>query len=419
MKVCVVGMGYVGIPVAAKFAEAGFDVVGIDIDEAKVEKINKGIYPLKGNEPGIRELIKKVVGNKKLRASTNYDECKDADFIIVCVQTPMNGDEPNYSFLKSAVKEVGKRLKKGATVSIESTLAPGTMEKIVKPILESESGMKAGEDFYLVHCPERVRPGHLLYQLENFGRVIGAVNEKSGEVAKRFYRNVVKGDLDVTDVTSAELVKTIENTYRDVQIAFANEVALICENLGVDVFKIRELVNKCPWRDMHVPGTGVGGHCIPKDPKLLMYSVKDIFEPELIKTSRKINEYMPYHTVKLIKSVVKKAKVSVLGLAFVKDCDDTRNSPAHVIIEELKKHGFEVSAHDPFVESESLEECLKDSDCLVLVTDHSEFKKLSTREGLEKIKGLMRTPVIVDGRNLFDKKLCEEMGFVYKGVGKG
>ena len=424
-KVCVVGMGYVGIPVAAKFAEAGFDVVGIDVDENRVKKINLGEFPLKGKEPGMKELVEKVVKTGKLKASLDYSECGNADYVLVSVQTPMNGDKPDYSFLKGALEKIGKNLKEGCLVSIESTIAPGTMDNVVKRVLEKESKKKAGKDFYLVHCPERVRPGHLLQQLENLSRVIGAINEKSGERAKSFYKEIVKGDLDVTDMTSAELVKTVENTYRDVQIAFANEIALMCERLGADVFEVRKLVNKCPWRHMHLPGAGVGGHCIPKDPKLLIYSVNGLHEPELIKTSRKINEEMPYHVVEKIEKTIKEKtgeknpKITILGLGFVKDTEDTRNSPSLVIIDALKKKGFDVCVYDPYVDSESFEDCLKDSDCLVLATDHSEFKKLNTKERLEEMKGMMRTPLIVDGRNLFDKKLCGEAGFVYKGIGKG
>lgn len=431
MNICVVGLGYVGIPVAAKFAEAGFDVIGIDVDREKVEKINRGEVPLKGKEPGINELVKKVVKDGKLRASLDYDECKNADFIVISVQTPMKGECPDYGYLEGAVENIGKRLNRGSLVSIESTIAPKTMDKLVKNVLEKESGMVAGKDFYLVHCPERVRPGHLLYQLENFGRVIGAVNEESGERAKEFYGKIVKGNLDVTTMINAELVKTVENTYRYTQIAFANEMAMICEKLGADVFEVRELVNKCPWRDMHLPGTGVGGHCIPKDPKLLISSIRGIYEPELVKTSRKINEHMPYHMIEMVEKEMNigtgtqrpvqntRGKISLLGMAFVKDSDDTRNSPALVIKEELKKRGFEVCMHDPYMESMKLDECLKGSDCLVLATDHTSFKELNTKEGLDRIKKLMRTPVIVDGRNLFDRKLCEKTGFVYRGIGKG
>ncbi len=420
-KICVVGLGYVGIPVAAKFAEAGFEVVGIDIDKEKVEKLNKGVFPLKGEEPGMKELVEKTVKTGKLKASLDYNECKNADFIIISVQTPMMGDDPDYSFLKKSLEETAGRIKRGCLVSVESTLAPKTMEKIVKPILEKGSGLRAGDDFYLIHCPERVRPGHLLYQLEYFNRVVGGVNRESAEKAMGFYEKIVRGDLDLTDMTSAEIVKTVENTYRDVQIAFANEIAVVCEKLGADVFEIRELVNKCPWRDMHVPGAGVGGHCIPKDPRLLAYSVMDSYKPELVLLSRKINEGMPRHVVDLVKENVKTdgPKASILGLAFVKDTDDMRNSPSGEIIKGLEESGFEVCAHDPYVESRGLDECLKGSDCLVLVTDHAKFRELNTGKGLEKIRKLMRTPVIVDGRNLFDKKLCEESGFVYKGIGKG
>lgn len=419
-KLCVIGLGYVGIPVAAKFAEAGFDVVGIDLDGTKVEKINQGVFPLKGEEPGMKELVDKVVRGGKMKASLNYDECKNADFILISVQTPMKNNEPDYSFLKESLKSVGKRLKKGALVSIESTLSPKTMNSLVKPLLERESGMIAGKDFHLVHCPERVKTGKLLEFIEKTSRVIGAVNEESGERAKKIYGRIVMGNLDITDMITAEVTKTVENSYWDTQIAFANEMALICERLGVDFFKMRELVNKSPFRDMLMAGTGVGGHCIPKDPKLLVYSVSG-YEPELIKISRKINDSMPFHMLELInKSITKGAKICIFGLAYTKNTEDMRNSPSLVIIDLLKKAGFDTCAYDPFVEGYSdFEGCLSGSDCLVLATDHTEFNKLNTKEGLEKIKKLMRNPSIVDGRNLFDRKLCEEMGFTYRGIGKG
>ena len=367
----------------------------------------------------MKELVEKVVNSGKLKASLDFGECNDADLITVSVQTPMRGDEPNYSFLKNALESVGKNIKKGCVVSVESTIAPGTMENIVKNILENESGFEAGKDFYLVNCPERVRPGHLLEQLTGLDRVIGAVNKESGEKAKSFYKQIVKGDLDITDMTGAELVKTFENTYRDVQIAFANEMSMVCEKLGANVYEVRKLVNKCPWRDMHMPGAGVGGHCIPKDSRLLAHGVKGLYEPKMVLLSRQINDSMPKHLAEIVEESSEKGKVSILGLGFVKDTDDTRNSPAFVVIEELKRKGFDVCEHDPYVESTDLEDCLRESSCLILVTDHTKFRELATRKCLENIKKLMKNPVIVDGRNLFDKELCEEMGFVYRGIGKG
>jgi UDP-N-acetyl-D-mannosaminuronic acid dehydrogenase len=286
-KIVVVGMGYVGIPVAAEFANAGFDVVGIEILKWKVDWINEGKCPIQGNEPGLPELLKKVVKKGKLTATQDFSECKDADAILICTETPfdLKREEPNYSALKSATKSVSENLGKKSLIVVESTIAPKTMENVVKPIL-GKNGKKAGKDFYLANCPERVMPGRLLYNIENFDRVVGGIDKKSQELAVELYSHIVKGKLYPTDCLTAEIVKTTENAYRDVQIGFANEIALICEKLGVDVFRVRELVNKCPYRNMHLPGAGVGGHCLPKDSHLLAYSVKDKVESKMLRTAR-------------------------------------------------------------------------------------------------------------------------------------
>jgi len=428
-KIVVVGMGYVGIPVAAEFANHGFDVVGVEIIKWKVDWINKGKCPIQGNEPRLAELLKKVVKNGKLRVAQDFSECRDADAILICTETPfdLKRKKPDYSALKSAVDSVAENLEKKSLIVVESTIAPKTMENVVKPIIE-KNGKKAGKDFYLANCPERVMPGKLLYNIENLDRVVGGIDKKSQALAVELYSHIVKGKLYPTDCLTAEIVKTTENAYRDVQIGFANEIALICEKLGVDTFKVRELVNKCPYRDMHLPGVGVGGHCLPKDSLLLAYSVKNKVDPRMLMTAREINESMPLHMVELIKECftkvkknLKESKISVLGLAYLQNSDDTRNSPAFPIIEKLKENGADVSVHDPYVNehgdmniTDDISKSLKDSDCLVLVTAHDEYKKLN----LKKIKKLMRTPIIVDGRNLFSKEECEKEGFVYRGIGK-
>jgi len=428
-KIVVVGMGYVGIPVAAEFANAGFDVVGVEIIKWKVDWINKGKCPIQGNEPGLTKLLKKVVKNGKLRATKDFMECRDADAILICTETPfdLKRKEPDYSALKSAVNSVAENLEKKSLIVVESTIAPKTMENVVKFILE-KNGKKAGKDFYLANCPERVMPGKLLHNIENLDRVVGGIDKKSQELAVELYSHIVKGKLYPTDCLTAEIVKTTENAYRDVQIGFANEIALICEKLGVDTFKVRELVNKCPYRDMHLPGAGVGGHCLPKDSLLLAYSVKDKIDPRMLMTAREINETMPLHMVELIKECfketkkdLKKSKISIFGLAYLANSDDTRNTPAIPIIEKLKENEANVVIHDSYVKkfdegniTDSIDEALKGSDCLVLVTAHDEYKKIN----LKKIKKLMRTPIIVDGRNLFSKEECEKEGFVYRGIGK-
>ncbi len=429
-KIVVVGMGYVGIPVAVAFATKGFQVVGINRSRPKVDMINNGECPIKGEEPGLEELLKKMVAEGRLSATQDFSACRDAHTILIAVQTPFDTQkmEPKYSSLESALRDVGKNLTKGSLVVIESTIAPTTMEKVAKPILETESGMVAGKDFYLANCPERVMPGRLLQNIREYDRVVGGINEESTKIALELYQHVVEGELYPTDSLTAEVVKTAENAYRDVQIAFANEIALICEKLDVNAYEVRGLVNKCPFRDMHKPGAGVGGHCLPKDSWLLAWGVKNVLSPKIIALARDINDSMPHHMVELTVAAlqeggvkIEEAVISILGLAYLENSDDIRNSPAFPIIQELKGRCAEVRPHDPFVEEceglsvfHNLDKALKGSNCIVLVTAHTSYKNLS----LEHIKELMRTPIIVDGRNVFDKDVCTGNGFVYKGVGK-
>lgn len=429
-NIVVVGMGYVGIPVAVTFAEKGYKVIGINRSKPKVDMINSGECPLKGNEPDLGELLIKAVEAGQFRATQDFSVCKDAQAILIAVQTPFDKEkmEPTYIALRSALTEVGKNLSNGALVVIESTIAPTTMEKIVRPILEKESGLVAGEDFYLANCPERVMPGRLLKNIREYDRVVGGINEKSAEVAKELYKSVTLGELYPTDSLTAEIVKTAENAYRDVQIAFANEVALICEKLKVNAYEVRELVNKCPFRDMHIPGAGVGGHCLPKDSWLLSYGVKDVLSPKLLALAREINDFMPNHMMELIESGLEEGNVKVedstisfFGVAYLADSDDTRNSPAAPIIKGMKSRGADVRVHDPFVEEfeglliqSNLKDVLENSDCMVLVTAHSEYHDLD----LVQVKDLLRTPVIIDGRNVFHKTECVTNGFIYRGIGK-
>ncbi len=427
-RIVVVGVGYVGLPLLCTFAGAGFQSTGVDINKERVELINKGICPVIGDEPGLSDLLKERVEFGNLRATTDYDSCDEADGIFVCVDTPIDEKKkPILDSLKKAVSEIGMHIKEGAMVSIESTIPPGTMYDVVIPLLENSSGLEAGKDFSVVHCPERVMPGRLLLNLTSYDRVLGGLDEKSIELGVHFYSSFMKGQLHPTDLLSAEITKTIENTYRDVQIAFANEVALACEKLGADAFEIRRLVNTCPFRDMHIPGAGVGGYCLPKDPWLFASSVPNL-RLKLIPTAREINESMPRHMVQLIREGIKESgkrmrasKITILGLAFLRDSDDTRNSPAFSIIDALSESA-ELVVHDPLVErkykvplTKDLKEALKDSDCAVLVTDHSVYREMD----LDFMRSLMRTPFIVDGRNVFNAAKAREKGFIYKGVGKG
>ena len=427
----VVGLGYVGLPVAARFAEVGFTVYGIDIVEDKVTKLNAGLSTIEGDEPGLNELVRKVVDSGRFKATTDHAVIRDADFVLIVVETPFDrrSREPYYASLRSASKSVGQNLKRGALVVVESTVAPGTVTNIVKPILEAESGMQAGTDFMLAAAPERVMPGKLLYNLTNLDRTIGGLDTKSTEAAIRLYKNIVKGDLFPTDIVTAEVVKTTENAYRDVQIAFANEIALLCETIGVDVYEVRELVNKSPFRSMHLPGAGVGGHCLPKDSWLLAFGARGGYAPRLLSISREINDGMPRHLSMLCEEALAQAgrsvygsRITILGLAYLENSDDTRNSPAFTLIKALEVLGAHPTVHDSYVKESNgikpvadLKEAIKGSDCLVLVTAHNEYNSLD----LDEVKNLMRTPVIVDGRKVFDKEECIRRGIIFRGIGRG
>jgi UDP-N-acetyl-D-mannosaminuronic acid dehydrogenase len=430
MKVAVVGLGYVGVPVAASVAATGASVVGVDIVFSKVEAINAGRNPLRGREPGLSDLVEAQVRRGRLKATTDPSAVASADVVVVAVETPIDPSthDPVHRALKSALAGIGPHLKRGALVSIESTLAPGSMERIVRPTLERASKKKAGRDFHLVHCPERVTAGKLLYNLTNLHRVLGAQDARGAKQAIAFYERFLKGDLHVTDWTTAEVAKTAENAYWDVQIAFANEIALISEEVGVDAYRVRELVNTCPYRAMLLPGSGVGGPCIPKDPWLLA-SLALQTKPELIPTARSVNDFMPRRMARLVEEGLsaagrrlKGARVAVLGFAYRENTEDTRNTPAKEMIQELRRKGAEVTIHDPFARSErgytiqrDIKAAVGGADCIAVVTAHDAYRKLD----LKVLRRVLRRRVIVDGRNVFRGPEVVRAGFVYRGIGKG
>jgi len=279
--VVVIGMGYVGIPCAALLADVpGFRVTGVqrrsDRSGWKIECLNAGECPFEGDEPGLAALIHRVAVEKgTFRVTDDYSVCQEADVILIDVQTPTDGDHvPGYDSLREASAQVGRVLRPGVLVIIESTVAPGTTQHVVQPILERESGLKGGPDFALAFSYERVMPGKLLEYITDFPRVVGGIDEESTRRAVELYRHIVRKEITPTDVLTAEMAKVVENAYRDVNVAFANEVALACERMGVNVYEVRELINARPDRNMHLPGAGVGGHCLPKDSWLLKYGLE-------------------------------------------------------------------------------------------------------------------------------------------------
>ena len=419
----VIGLGYVGLPVAATFANIGFEVIGIDLQKERVETINLGMNPIEGIEPGLDELLAEVVANGRLRATTDYTSLSRADVVLIAVETPVDDDHrPRYLALQTACQQLVEVLRPGVLVIVESTIAPGTIDNVVRPLLEQESGLRVNQDFYLGACPERVMPGKLLANLRNMNRVCGGSTPETSAVMVTLYRQIVEADLDMADPVTAELVKTTENAYRDVQIAFANEVALICEAVGADVWQVRKLVNKVPYRQMHMPGAGVGGHCIPKDAWLLAHGAGSRIPIRLIPQARDINDSMPLHVAKLTLAALREAgldptvaRVAILGYAYLENSDDTRNSPSQALVSQLQGDCAEIVIHDPWVEGlgGELIEKIKGCDAIVIMVAHDEYRRLD----LEKLKSILRTPIVIDGRHVVDMNEALAAGFVYRGVG--
>lgn len=428
----VVGLGYVGLPVACVFAEAGFRVVGLDIKAERVARINEGRSPIEGDEPGLATLLAAVVGAGQFSATTSYEELTGADVVFINVETPVDEtNRPAYTALRAASRSLGAVMKPGVLVIVESTVAPGTTMQVVCPLLEEASGRQLHEGFFLGACPERVMPGKLLANLRGVSRVCGGSRPDVARLMLSLYGNIVQADLDPTDILTAELVKTTENTYRDVQIAFANEVALICEAAGADVWEVRDLVNKSPYRQMHLPGAGVGGHCIPKDPWLLAHTLELSIPPaprdalRLIPAARAINDGMPLHVANLTTAALKEAgvaieqaRVAVLGYAYLENSDDTRNSPSIALVEHLRRAGVgEVRVHDPWVEEYQgeLYERVRGCDAAIVMVAHSAYRSLD----LARLAQQLRTPILVDGRGIFDPLQAHGVGLRYRGVGRG
>ncbi len=451
-KIAVVGMGYVGIPVAALLANAGYDVTGIQRRSKrsgwKIDWLNEGRCPIGGNEPELPQMIQKAVAERRFRVIADYSAVSEADTVLIDVQTPTDADHiPRYESLEEVCHSIGKLLRPGKVVVVESTVSPGTTQFLVKPILEQESGLKAGlpDGFGLCFAYERVMVGRLVHNIREYPKIVGGVDSGSVKVAKGMYESIVKAGVHVTDLMTAEVSKTVENAYRDVQIAFANEVALLCESLGIDVYDVRKFVNGLPndpsvphanpVRNMHFPGAGVGGHCLPKDTWLLMRGYdkyarhKNQYPVSVLTGARNLNDWMPLHMVDLLEDALKEAgrgikgsKICVLGYAFLENSDDPRNTPTVPLLKELDKRGATYTIHDPFVKEDGgyhiesdVAAALKGCDGVVLMTKHDEYKSI----GPDMLKGLMRTRVIIDGRNAFEPRDFVKAGFLFRGVGKG
>ena len=397
----VVGLGYIGLPTALMFAAHGVNVVGTDYNRSLVDELNAGHTTF--DEAGLDELYMSAV-NAGIKFTTEYQK---TDMYIIAVPTPYDkfSKKIDACYVIEAVKDVLKVCQKGAIVVIESTVSPGTIDKFVRPIVE-EMGFVIGEDVHLVHAPERIIPGNMIYELEHNSRTIGADDKNIGETVKKVYSSFCKGEIVVTDIRTAEMTKVVENTFRDINIAYANELTKICRSDNMDVYEIIRIANKHPRVNILSPGPGVGGHCISVDPWFLVGDYPGL--ANIILAARKINDSMPQFVLERIHNIMKEnsvtdvTRVGLYGLTYKEDVDDVRESPTLQLLESMEKHlcASPLKVYDPCVKRDivknqyhDFDAFLQDIDVLVIMVGHSEIK-----ENMDKIKD----KIVLDTRNICD-----------------
>lgn len=403
MKVCILGVGYIGLPTAGILADKGFNVVGVDVNEEYLNKLINREF--RTNERNLIELINKNLDSSSLRFS---NKAVKADVFIICTPTPLKDDKSvDLSYLLSALNSILDLIERDNLIIIESTIPPGTTNNIIKPLLEGQ-GLKVGVDIFLAYCPERVMPTNIIYELTNNSRVIGGSTKKCEDKTKSFYQSFVKGEIITENVDIVELIKIIENSYRDVNIAFANELSLLCSKLNLDVYKVIELANKHPRVNILNPGIGVGGHCLPVDSYFISTVHSDY--TKIISISREINDNMPkIITEKIIKILnnFDNPVVALWGLAYKGNSNDIRNSPAVEILNLLRNKNTVVRVFDPVVYNQDMNfgvETLKDANLLMILVNHNEFVEFN----YNKYISLMKTKIIFDGVNLIDKSTLDD-----------
>lgn len=397
MKICIIGLGYIGLPTSAMFASHGCEVVGVDVSQRVVDTLNAGQIHIE--EPGLGDVIKEVVANGNFRASMEPEE---ADAYILAVPTPNLEDEfksCDLTYVIQAAKRILPYVKKGNTVIVESTIAPRSTDDFVKPIFE-EAGYEIGKDLYLAHCPERVLPGQILYELKYNNRIIGGITPECTEHAAAVYGIFVEGELIKTEAKTAELSKCMENTFRDVNIALANELAKVCYELDINCLDVIDMANKHPRVNIHQPGPGVGGHCLAIDPYFICAKAPEV--AKIIRLGRDTNCSMPEFVIdktEMLLSGIENPKIAAFGVTYKGNVDDVRESPSMEIVEMLKMREYNVAVYDPHVanpEYVGLEEAVEGADIVLILTDHNEYKNMD----LAMIASKMKNPVMFDTRNI-------------------
>ena len=419
-QLCVLGLGYIGLPTASTFATHGLAVVGVDVNRRVVDILRSGEVHIQ--EPGLRNLVQSALGSGHLSI---HDAPREADAFIIAVPTPVTSDRhADLSYVVAAAESIVPCLRQGNLVVLESTCPPRTTVDIVAPILE-RSGLKAGEGFYLAYSPERVLPGKILQELVENARVIGGVNQISAEAGRDLYAMFVRGEVLLSDSTTAEMVKLMENTSRDVNIAIANEFSRLAESFGVDVWEAIDIANRHPRINILRPGPGVGGHCISVDPWFLVEAAPEL--STLIQEARNVNDGQPAHVVELLSRALGSLpgiKIAALGLSYKPNVDDMRESPAIAVVQKLVEAGAEVSYFEPYVPEAqiegatgfgSIEDAVRDAMATILLVNHTEFEDIDPAS----VRKIMAGRTILDTRGTWDRGEWTEAGFEFIALGVG
>lgn len=419
-RVSVIGLGYVGMPLARIVARHGYQVVGFDIDKKRIDTLRKA--------EKIITTDKRNSADQKISFTNSKDHLDETNIYIICVPTPVNEDRtPDLSPLRKASETVGHKLQRGSLVLVESTVNPGVSSETVIPILEHASRLKAGKDFDYAHCPERINPGDNVYTTANIPRVLGATTKEGLSRSLAFYRSILDAPIKTMgSVEEAEATKMLENAFRDINIAFVNEVAMAFEREGIDIVNVINGAATKPFGFMaHYPGCGVGGHCIPVDPHYLIeYGKQHGFDHRFLKTARKINDHMPFHAVERLKEAMDaqdrdlpSTTVALLGLSYKKNIEDTRESPALTIKAELERLGIPLVTYDPYVPElssvTSLDQALEAASAVIIATDHDQFCTLRPSDFLQ-----FGTMIVIDGRNCLPKEEFMASALTYRGIGR-
>jgi nucleotide sugar dehydrogenase len=433
IRVCVVGIGRIGLPTALLFAKSGLDTIGVDINENLVQNINSGIYPLK-DEPGIEEIFNDVIKNKKFSATTKIEDAvPNADLILLSLPTPMDGNNiPDYSALRSVATQLSEILSPNSLVIVESTIEPGFIEDEIVSIISKSRRLKIEENFFIGVCPENANPGEILHDFTNLPRLVAGINNDVTKIIKIIYNFVFSVEIvEMPNCKTANAVKLTTNVFRDVNIAFVSELSLMFEKLGIDTMKVLEAAKKKYNFQVHYPGSGVGGPCLPINSYQFLNSARRIgVKLSIIESSRKINEKMPDHVVELTSDAFKESNKSIqnseiliLGVSYKPNVKDIQLSPAKYIIKKFQNLGANVHIYDPNFSStevfgikveDNLDDILSKMDAAVIVTGHDDFKKIEISSFAK-----MKTPILVDSSGIIEPQSVKQHNIIFRGLGRG